>query len=184
MGLDIYVGSLTRYYTGDWLTAVQRFGQDSGIEVAVVRADPGPQDAVTDPAEVRAAVVDWQAGLAAGLGCAVDWPEGLELPYWSDKPAWDGYGAVVVAAAYEVEPDLRPGARRGFGWKRPKADDPSDWASAPAVVAAAKRPEPYVTLLSGVEWVDKRARFGLSVLLPLARLAREHRQPLLLDYQP
>ncbi|HET9141417.1 hypothetical protein [Actinophytocola sp.] len=243
MGLDVYVGSLTRYYAGDWLTAMQQYGRDNGIDVQIVRDAPDPEDKVTDPDELRKAVGEWRASLADGLGCAADWPEGADLPYWTDQPDWDAFGAIVLAAAYDIEPRRGPNAPRRLPRPR-KPDDPCDWASAPAVRAAATHPEPYVTLLSGVEWwlpvfegpkvfagqrpdgeivgmgridhlvgelewlagrlglsdqarrdevreagplpagapVLDVARYGLSVLLPLARRARDERQPLLLDY--
>jgi hypothetical protein len=37
MGLDIYVGSLTRYYARDWETVVQKHARESGIKLTVVR---------------------------------------------------------------------------------------------------------------------------------------------------
>ena len=42
MGLDIYVGPLTRYYTDNWKTIVQQAGEDNNIPVTVVRPNqPG-----------------------------------------------------------------------------------------------------------------------------------------------
>ena len=40
MGLDIYAGTLTRYYTQNWKTAVQQFGEAHGIPVQIIRANP------------------------------------------------------------------------------------------------------------------------------------------------
>ena len=54
MGLDVYVGSLTRYYAHDWETAVQRLGCEQGIPVVIVRARLQSPDAITDPARSRA----------------------------------------------------------------------------------------------------------------------------------
>lgn len=236
----MYVGSLTRYHLGDWLTIVQQMGAHNGMTVRIMRDTPQEPPA---PGVVLDAVSAWRTSLAEGLECPVDWAERPDLPYWTDKPDWDGFGAVVLAAAYEVEPDLRPWTANEIGWSQQEPDDPRQWAAAPAVVAAATHPEPYVTLLSGVEWwlplpggwvieaprplgapvrmaaveqlvaelellagrlgltaeahwqevgragppeagapVEDVARFGLSVLLPLAYQAHEARQPLLLDY--
>ncbi|MBI5366610.1 MAG: hypothetical protein HZA54_06205, partial [Planctomycetes bacterium] len=58
MGLDVYVGTLTRYYTGDWKTIIQQVGERSGMTVEVIRAH-APPDAVRDPAAVRRAVLAW-----------------------------------------------------------------------------------------------------------------------------
>jgi len=54
MGLDIYVGTLTRYYAGDWQTIVRQSAEGMGMEVQVVRPSV-PADVVTDPAEIRSA---------------------------------------------------------------------------------------------------------------------------------
>jgi hypothetical protein len=43
MGLDVYVGSLTRYYTGDWETIVQQAGREMGLEVRVERPRSSPR---------------------------------------------------------------------------------------------------------------------------------------------
>jgi hypothetical protein len=59
MGLDVYVGPLTRYTLGEWLTIVQQAGLDAGHQVQIVRAAPDPEDVVTDPVEVRGAVTGW-----------------------------------------------------------------------------------------------------------------------------
>ena len=37
MGLDVYVGPLVRYYTGDWQTIVQQLGREAGTAVEVRR---------------------------------------------------------------------------------------------------------------------------------------------------
>lgn len=115
MGLDLYVGSLTRYTSGDWLTIVQQAGLANGVDVQVVHAQPEPPDAVSDPRLIRDAVEEWRQGLGAGLGVDCDWPETVDSPYWTDKPDWDGYGAVMLMAAYDERPDLRP---RGGGMLR------------------------------------------------------------------
>lgn len=36
MGLDVYVGTLTRYYSGDWELITQRVGRELGLTVEVV----------------------------------------------------------------------------------------------------------------------------------------------------
>jgi hypothetical protein len=144
MGLDLYVGPLTRYHLHDWLTITQQIGAREGIDVQIIRAH-GDEDHETDPDVVRNAVREWQRWLGEGLGGPVDWPEGTSQPYWTDKPDWDGFGAVLLLAAYDERPDLRPGP-----WD--KNDDPRAFADAPAYQAASARPERYLTLLSGVEW--------------------------------
>jgi hypothetical protein len=151
VGLDVYVGSLTRYYLEDWLTVVQQAGAASGMEVQVVRSEAAPDDRVTDPEEVRGAVLAWCDGLGHALGIACEWPESADSPYWTDKPDWDGYGAVVLAAAYDERPDLRP-ASSGLLRRKASPDKPRDFGEARAYQAASANPTRYPSLLGGTEW--------------------------------
>jgi len=43
MGLDVFVGSLTRYYMGNWETVIQQAGRQNNIPVQVVRPKAAPQ---------------------------------------------------------------------------------------------------------------------------------------------
>lgn len=107
MGLDVYVGTLTRYYTGQWETVVQQYCREQGVSYQVDRQDQ-PTDAVSDPAIVESAVAAWRQGLGAALaphGVAdLTWIEGLEPPYFTDKPAWDCYAALLLWAAHDEYP--------------------------------------------------------------------------------
>jgi hypothetical protein len=123
MGLDIYVGSLTRYYTGDWQTIIQQLGQTQGFQVVTVRpedfsiagrvrrfADRLMGRKPPDAEMVRAAVTAWRSALSRELGAdlrqGLDWDEAPEAPYFTDKPAWDGYWGAVLLAAYDEHPEL------------------------------------------------------------------------------
>jgi len=101
MGLDIYVGSLTRYYTGDRETTVQKVGRELGIDVTVIRPNAS-DDVTTDPEEVRSAVCGWMKILNDQLqfhGVHARWSEDNGSRYFTDKPDWDGYDALRVHAA-------------------------------------------------------------------------------------
>ncbi|HEY7500546.1 MAG TPA: hypothetical protein VH740_18635 [Vicinamibacterales bacterium] len=108
MGLDVYVGSFTRYYARDWETVVQKYGREQGYPVEVVRGDP--PDALTDQSEIRAAIVEWRDQVNAALGSSIaqplDWDESAAAPYFTDKPAWDAFGSLLLWAAYAEHPDL------------------------------------------------------------------------------
>jgi hypothetical protein len=56
MGLDVYVGSLTRYYARDWETVIQKHARETGMPLEIVRANE-PEDIVTDQETIRAAVI-------------------------------------------------------------------------------------------------------------------------------
>ena len=98
MGLDVYVGSLTRYYAGDWETVIQQYAREQGISYQVVGNAP-PDDAVTDRNEIRDAVEGWRALVSSVLDRELAWNEEAESPYFTDKPAWDGYGSLQLLAA-------------------------------------------------------------------------------------
>ena len=133
MGLDVYVGSLTRYYVGDWLLIAQQVGEQMDMKVTVVRTEPEPADAITDPAAVLDTALRWQSRLCGALGGAQAWAERADLPYWTDKPGWDGFGGMVLLAAYDERPDLWPES----------AEDPGEFGSSPAYAAAAGNPQRY-----------------------------------------
>lgn len=106
MGLDIYVGTLTRYYLRDWLTVVQQAFPDQS---QMVFANPPPSDPASQD-DVRAAIARWSSQLAQGLNVESISREDPTAPYFTDKPAWDGFGGLVLWAAYDdqnVAPEHR-----------------------------------------------------------------------------
>jgi hypothetical protein len=118
MGLDIYVGPLTRYYAGLWETIVQQAGRAEGMDVQVIgRPDPADLPPIE---QIREDVIEWRRDLTAemedmGVG-ELDWPELPQGDYVTDKPDFDGYGAVLLLAAHQEFPDqpLPVLARRDF----------------------------------------------------------------------
>jgi hypothetical protein len=110
VGLDVYVGSLTRYYAGDWELATARVARELGTKFEVARTD-NPPDAIRDPEQIRPIVIEWRKklseSLAGSLANPLDWVEESDAPYFTDKPAWDGYQALLLWAAYEEHPELR-----------------------------------------------------------------------------
>jgi hypothetical protein len=59
---------------------------------------------------VREAVARWrervQRDLDGALAQPLDWDESDDAPYFTDKPAWDGYGSLVLLAAHAEHPEL------------------------------------------------------------------------------
>jgi hypothetical protein len=226
MGLDVYVGPLTRYMAGDWETVIQRWARETGQDLQVVRATPEPEDAITDPDVLVEVVTGWRDAIAKGIDRPLGWDERADAPYFTDKPDWDSYGSVqVLAALVELGRSERPGERvtdwtTEAAWQeasqvaQPRyqhlyfpemwlpADLPVIEAEAPwgqqIVIGSSQqlldvleevngetyrvRPEDRRDLAPSEGPFDDAARFGLAILLALARQSVDHRLPLKLDY--
>jgi hypothetical protein len=116
---------------------------------------PDTPDAVTDPAEVASAVRDWQVALGAALKTHLagpfEWRDTLESPYFTDKPGWDGYTALVLWAAHAEH----------SGYSLP-AIAPEEWTPDPAYQLALKEGSEgrYSQLLLGPElWLPPAFSF-------------------------
>jgi hypothetical protein len=105
MGLDVYVGTLTRYLTGGWELVAETQARELGLTVEVVRADE-PEDAISDPDVVRDAVLDWRNALSGALGKTLEWREDDAAPYFTDKPDWAGLIGLHMLAAHVEHPEL------------------------------------------------------------------------------
>jgi hypothetical protein len=158
MGLDVYAGTLTRYYAGAWETIVQRSARQGGEQVTVIRLND-PADVLTDTREIEAAVVAWRnavnVGLKPHLSTPLDWDEGMGPPYFTDKPAWDCFSALMVWAAHDEhgDPDLPAVAT-------------DDWSSDAAVQRSQAEgfKSRYTQLLHGAElWLPGQFDFTFGV---------------------
>jgi hypothetical protein len=109
MGLDVYVGPLCRYYTQDWDSIVVQAGQEMGIPVEVIRAPP-PDDAITDTSQILKIVTAWRDGMARAMRdvllTPLEWSESPTDPYFTDKPDWDGWIGLQLAAAHQELPRM------------------------------------------------------------------------------
>src|SRR5579862_4337734 len=109
MGLDIYVGSLTRYYSQQWETVVQRWARENGYTVTVVGRESS-HASVTDPSQIEPVVHAWRAlvsrRLSGSLSQPLDWQDDMSRPYFTDKPDWDGWGALMLWAAHAEMPSV------------------------------------------------------------------------------
>lgn len=190
MGLDIYAGPLTRYFSGDWMTVVQRMAAEQGLEVVTVRPGEGPQAAAggggvfgrllrklglksdpppgedeADPAAVQQLVVAWRDQLLQALtDSGIDaqpWNESREADYETDKPAWDNYGHLLLWAAYAECTDLEPPGEAVERWH----DDP-----ALQRVQSTEHTTAYPSLLKGAEvWLPLDFGGGFETSLPNER---------------
>ena len=145
MGLDVYVGSLTRYYVAGPADVVERIARHQDVPAT---------DGLEAEAVIRAAVVRWREGLTRWLGDRLagplDWDESGPAPCFTGKPGWDGYGGTLLLAAHDEHPELPPPAVVSADWP----DDPAyQAASAPG---AGSR---YRQLLTPELWLPCRFEF-------------------------
>ncbi len=116
MAFDLYVGTFTRFITGDWENVGQRAAREIGVDYEIIR-DNMTEELPPPPDEVLEAVLEWRAhlneGLAKHLPAPLDWeesePDALgegELPYLTDRPGWHGYAALLLTAAHDDHPEV------------------------------------------------------------------------------
>jgi hypothetical protein len=156
LGLDIYVGSFTRYYAGEWELVAAQVARELGADFQVIRQH-NPPDAIRDPEEIRPIILDWRKNLSDALEGSLpeplDWSEEPGAPYFTDKPAWNGYQGLVLWAAYQEHPELD---RPRF---IPKGDD---FGKDPALTASMNTGGKtlYHALLSNAQcWLPARFSF-------------------------
>lgn len=111
VGLDLYAGTLTRYYSGQWLTTVQRVAQEVGMPCEIVYASGRPP--WLQPEEASSAVRAFCHALSTRWGARFkcfeqppSWNERADAPYQTEKPDHDGIRSLVMVAAYLERPDL------------------------------------------------------------------------------
>jgi hypothetical protein len=148
MALDVYVGSLTRYYAGDWGSIADKKEQRTRRTRS---SDPGK-----DGERMRNAVLAWREGLGRALqphlDTPLDWSEAAEAPWFTGRPGWDGFGSLVLWAAYAEQPGL----------PRPTAL-PEEWDDDPALMRSNAQDfrSRYSHLVRNVElWLP--AAFGFT----------------------
>ncbi len=109
MALDVYVGSLTRYYAGAWENLVEQAARERGAPPSVRSARP--TDAAKSQDRIRARVIAWRGALAKALGDRLagplEWDETEAAPWFTHRPGWNGFGSLVLWAAYAEHPTLR-----------------------------------------------------------------------------
>src|SRR5690606_22994406 len=126
MALDLYAGSLARYYTQNWENVVQVYARKSGQTYQKV--GPTNQGALPSWDDVAAASRHWlgviNEQLKGHLHTPIEWSEEREVPYFTDRPGYDGWGALVTASAYAVAGQTMPSVLA------------EDWMGDPIVAAA------------------------------------------------
>jgi len=148
MGLDIYAGTLTRYYAQNWKTVVQQWAEENGYDFRRITAEGGePPQETLSPEEVQAAVSSWRDQLLAAIPGPdgtpyAPWEENNEKPYYTDKPDWDAFGALLLYAAARVYGEPAP----------PTVEKNWDFQEHPLVKRAMEDGEKNWSLFVGATW--------------------------------
>lgn len=105
MGLDIYAGKLTRYYSRNWKTIVQQLAKENGQKCVMTDGCGTEIKPIEDNAEIvqiQEAVIEWANSIAANIDPPFPtplWDETAESDYYTDKPDWEAFGALVMLQA-------------------------------------------------------------------------------------
>lgn len=101
MGLDIYAGKLTRYYCHNWKTMVQKTVEEMGMDFEI-KTPEGVLTSIDDKNEVeqtRNIVCQWRDWIGRKIDNSLPeplWDEENGGDYYTDKPNWMAYEALVM----------------------------------------------------------------------------------------
>jgi hypothetical protein len=165
VGLDVYVGPLTRYYVEGPADVVERIARHQDLPVT---------DGLEAEEVIRAAVVRWREGLSRWLGDRLagplEWDESGPAPCFTDKPGWDGYGGTLLLAAHDEHPELPPPEAVSADWP----DDPAyQAASAPGAGSRYRQlltpelwlPSPFEFTVRTQDLTGEEVELGSSIAL-------------------
>lgn len=148
MGMDLYAGTLTRYYAHNWKTAAQQWAEEHGMGFSRVGPNGEPlTEEKADPAEVRAGMESWRDQVLSaitqpGKEPYKPWTEDNERPYYTEKPDWDAFGAMLLVAACHVCGEPVP----------PTVEKRWDFMAHPLIRRLAEDPAKGWSLFRGAEW--------------------------------
>jgi hypothetical protein len=100
MLIELYVGTLTRYYSEQWQNANTRAGKLSPF------TGPRGANSVSDPVELQGIVAEWletaSTKLKEHLTEPLNWREGMSPDYKVGEIGFQGYGGAILLSAYTV----------------------------------------------------------------------------------
>lgn len=82
MGLDIYAGTLTRYYSHNWKTITQQLSEENGQHYKQVDENGNeikPVDDIGEIEQIRDVICQWSDGLASNIDAL------MKTPLWDEK---------------------------------------------------------------------------------------------------
>ncbi len=105
MSLDIYAGTLTRYYSHNWKNIAQQFAEENGLKYKTIspgrdRIEPEQEKKLVE--QISDAVYEWMDHLVKNIDPSFHsplWDEKNEHDYFTDRPGWEAFGALIMLQA-------------------------------------------------------------------------------------
>jgi hypothetical protein len=170
MAVQVYVGTLTRFFSHDWETEAQRDARRTGNTVIVTGPD-GQPIRPQDPATIEPQILLWRDYVARGvvsIDAALSWPEGMAAPYFTLGMSWDALGALYLWAAYAEKPGV------------PRPGSVSRWAEDPVFVAqSASHDRSILNSLLCSFWLPSAQVFSMACTHPAEGRAKVASLPVL-----
>lgn len=109
MSLDVYVGTMSRFYGLEWENSGQKMARELDINYTKVHPTEAPDPSLSAD-ELRPTVARWCSELSLslqpqGIG-PIGWGEDEEKPYFTECLTWAGYRSLLLWAAYAEHPAL------------------------------------------------------------------------------
>jgi hypothetical protein len=106
--INIFVGSLTRYYSAAWDTELTRLAKSRGEPYQLFAVQTGVSE--LNPNVIEPAVLRWRKEFCAAVAnhapSPLTWQEGMDAPWAAIGLGRRGYNGIVLAAAYAQQPTM------------------------------------------------------------------------------
>lgn len=155
MNVELFVGTMTRYYSEQWQNAATRQGNRSPF------GGKDSKQAVNDPVELQGIIAEWleQATdkLKDHLKEPLSWQEGMLAPHHVGELGVAGYGGLILLTAYTNNAHLPRPVRSMKTWEA----DPAIQAS----LKAEKKDALWEIVNCGI-WFPTQFAFGIGMKDP------------------
>ena len=161
MLIELYLGTLTRYYSEQWQNGHTRSGHPSPF------SGPSNPGRVNDPVELQGIIAGWleeaSLKLKDHLPEPLTWREGMQEDWEVANLGFDGFGGAMLLAAYSVT---------GYTPRPPSFS--KDWGKDPAMelLRQDKNRNPVWELMNCSLWMPCTFQFGIGMKDPAGQPIR------------
>ena len=102
MGLDIYAGTLTRYYSGNWKLITQQIAEQEGMSFSIKTPEgeyTPPTYTLEEIEDIQNNIQEWQVYLLESMPDEYKetmWNENSGKGYFTDKPGYEAWTALCI----------------------------------------------------------------------------------------